>query len=70
MTERKNTYVCGVCQQVKDGSPTGGFNTIHGEVVTCSGECWIECWIEGMTKGRAVTADAMHAAARRADRPS
>jgi hypothetical protein len=66
MTEQKKTYVCGVCRQVKEGSPAGGFNTIHGEVVTCSGKCFVE----GMTKGQPVTANAMHAAASRASKPS
>jgi hypothetical protein len=66
MTEQKNTYVCGVCQQVRDGTPSGGFNTVHGTVVTCSGRCWDE----GMAKGQPVTTNAMHAAAHEANKAS
>jgi hypothetical protein len=49
------TYVCGVCHQTKRGSPSGGFNTVHGEVVTCSGKCWVE----GMKIGQPVSAAEM-----------
>jgi len=40
MSEAKKTYVCGVCEQEREGSPTGGASTRMGVIVTCSGECW------------------------------
>jgi hypothetical protein len=52
------SYVCSVCHQRKEGTPRGGFNTIHGEAVTCSDACFLE----GIRGGRPVTADAMVAA--------
>jgi hypothetical protein len=41
-TSERKTYVCGVCKQEREGTPQGGFCTTHGEVITCSGDCFFK----------------------------
>ena len=49
------SFKCGVCKKDFPGSPSGGFNTRHGEVITCS----TDCFLEGVKVNGSVTAQQM-----------